>query len=285
MPRRRTARTKAPSPKIEVPGLTVTDEMSKKEKEEQLEIYLKDFNFKVKNALRKFNVEVVRKKWRIKNFWDLHLQLIPCNLRDMTLEEFAAAGGTLESVIKHEDEKKDEIYMKIDERVGKFPAHKGTTDKLGSIDEDGSGEYTQQDEDTANADKSKRPKRARTAKAPSTVMGPPVRQSSRASKSKYATPAAGGFTRGGWGATPAVTPKFDPRLPITPDNIREMKPGERLMSIAGSPVQVNGGRRKAVGAASNVDVGEVADHLSSIYGVDLTPGRLERVLRVGGLIK
>ena len=28
------------------------------------------------------------------------------------------------------------------------------------------------------------------------------------------------------------------RLPITPENIREMQPGERLMSIAGSPVRV-----------------------------------------------
>ena len=46
MPRRKTARTKAPSPKFEVPGLTVTKEMSKKETEEQLEIYLKDFHFK-----------------------------------------------------------------------------------------------------------------------------------------------------------------------------------------------------------------------------------------------
>ncbi|KAK3799585.1 hypothetical protein RRG08_053213 [Elysia crispata] len=283
MPRRKTARTKAPSPKFEVPGLTVTKEMSKKETEEQLEIYLKDFHFKVKNTLRTFSIEAARVKLRIKNLWEMQLHQIPSNLWDMTLEDFAAAGGTVESVLKHTEGGKVDIYMRIKKRFGNVPTPNDAY--LSSIEEESSDEHTRQLEETTITRKNTRPKRTPGPKTQSTVMGPPVRQSSRASKSKYATPAAG-QTRGGWGATPAVTPKFDPRLPITPDNIREMKPGERLMSIAGSPVKVDDVKGKTViGAATNVDVGEVAGHLSNIYGVDLTPGRLERVLRVGGLIK
>ncbi|XP_070574994.1 borealin-like [Ptychodera flava] len=39
----------------------------------------------------------------------------------------------------------------------------------------------------------------------------------------------------GWD-TPAVTPKFDPRLPVTPAVMRVPKAGERIMSMAGSPL-------------------------------------------------
>ncbi|KAL5020959.1 hypothetical protein ScPMuIL_000114 [Solemya velum] len=39
----------------------------------------------------------------------------------------------------------------------------------------------------------------------------------------------------GW-ATPLVTPKFDPRLPITPSQLRDAHPGEMLMSLDGSPL-------------------------------------------------
>ncbi|XP_077982445.1 borealin-like [Glandiceps talaboti] len=39
----------------------------------------------------------------------------------------------------------------------------------------------------------------------------------------------------GWD-TPAITPKFDPRLPVTPAVLREPKAGERIMSLAGSPL-------------------------------------------------
>lgn len=49
----------------------------------------------------------------------------------------------------------------------------------------------------------------------------------------------------GWGATPLVTPKFDPRLPVTPANQRRPKPDEVAMSLAGSPLNVD---RKTVGA-------------------------------------
>jgi len=43
----------------------------------------------------------------------------------------------------------------------------------------------------------------------------------------------------GWGATPMVTPKFDPRLPFTPASKRPATQEENVMSMAGSPISVD----------------------------------------------
>ncbi|GFS00498.1 borealin-like [Elysia marginata] len=239
MPRRKTQK-KAPKPLIEIPGLAVTAEMSKKEKEEQLEIFLKDFRYKVKHTLSTFRIEAARVKLRIRNLWDMQLQQIPSSLWDMTIKDFAAAGGTVESVLKRKEAMKDEIYMKIDQRVGKIPS------PLTSITEEGSDEPLQQVEQATAVRKLTRAKRTTAARAASSAKVPAVRQSARASRSKFATP-ADRLPRGVWGPTPVVTPKFDPRLPVTPENIREMKAGERLMSVAGSPVKVTEGRVSEIG--------------------------------------
>lgn len=57
----------------------------------------------------------------------------------------------------------------------------------------------------------------------------------------YETPANGPRNMSvlGWGATPLVTPKFDPRLPMTPGTQRRPKADEIAMSLAGSPLKVD----------------------------------------------
>ncbi|WAR13429.1 hypothetical protein MAR_027609 [Mya arenaria] len=76
----------------------------------------------------------------------------------------------------------------------------------------------------------------------------------------------------GWGATPMVTPKFDPRLPVTPAMKRQMQPDETLMSMAGSPVDP--GRRTTVVAADgdkvnitvpeSMHIGELQEFMSML---------------------
>lgn len=41
-----------------------------------------------------------------------------------------------------------------------------------------------------------------------------------------------------WGDTPLITPKFDPRLPFAAHRGRAPKVGERIMSLAGSPISI-----------------------------------------------
>lgn len=268
MPRRKTTRAKAPAkPKTDIPDLVITEEMSKAEKAEQMDIFVKEFQFKVKTMVKNHTRAAQQGKTRINMFWETQLNQIPISLWNMTLREFVAAGGTVESVLGRENK-----YATVDKRIGMgFPA----------IEEESSDESQSQAQQANPVLGTSRAKRTTALQAPDTLMGPPVRRSARASKTKYATP-ANRLGRGVWGATPLITPKFDPRLPVTPDNIREMKPGERLMSMAGSPVCE---RKTAVAAAANLNVEEVVGHISSLFGVNLSPGGLERALRTGGVLK
>ncbi|XP_046552880.1 borealin-like isoform X2 [Haliotis rubra] len=63
---------------------------------------------------------------------------------------------------------------------------------------------------------------------PSAVMNSSLR-------SRYRTPSQRSMATSGW-ETPLITPKFDPKLPYTPAGVRDPRPGERLLSITGSPV-------------------------------------------------
>ncbi|GFO00436.1 Borealin-like [Plakobranchus ocellatus] len=274
MPRRRNTRAQTAPPKpthLELPGLKVTEDMTRKEKEEQLDIFFKDFDFKVKNSLRTLNFEATKAKLKMKGFFTKHLQQVPAPLLDMTLKDFAAAGGTFEAALKAKQEiDKAKIYTEINNRVGNLPVSKD--DQLTAIEEESSEEQTHRKKEAAP--KSSKPERK--------GITPAQRQSVRASKSRYASRTV----KQGWLSTPAITPKFDPRLPQTPDNIRDVKPGERVMSLAGSPLNVREKRKKAdAAAASQANIEDVCGQFSSIFGADLTPNRVERALRIGGLIK
>ncbi|WAR13458.1 BORE1-like protein [Mya arenaria] len=107
---------------------------------------------------------------------------------------------------------------------------------------------------------------------------PPVSVPSSLQTSKdalFVTPALAGSRNMsvlGWGATPMVTPKFDPRLPVTPAMKRQMQPDETLMSMAGSPVDP--GRRTTVVAADgdkvnitvpeSMHIGELQEFMSML---------------------
>ncbi|VDI01693.1 Borealin, partial [Mytilus galloprovincialis] len=68
---------------------------------------------------------------------------------------------------------------------------------------------------------------------PPPVMPPPP---SSAYRNGYFTPVNRGLAAAGWD-TPMITPKFDPRLPVTPTQMRDAKPGEQYMSLGGSPIR------------------------------------------------
>lgn len=84
-------------------------------------------------------------------------------------------------------------------------------------------------------------KSRKTKDTGSIIMVPPStgkRTSKRMqSKAQFVTPAARAVT---YNNTPMVTPKFDPRLPLTPALLREPKAGERIMSLSGSPIVNHG---------------------------------------------
>lgn len=88
----------------------------------------------------------------------------------------------------------------------------------------------------STVDKNTRSAKTRKTKDNITVVPPSTgrRTSKRTqSKAQFATPAVREIP---YSNTPMVTPKFDPRLPVTPALLREPKVGESIMSLNGSPI-------------------------------------------------
>lgn len=79
------------------------------------------------------------------------------------------------------------------------------------------------------------------------------------------TPAASSMSKTAIWATPAVTPKFDPRLPITPaiPGARPFQEGEPVMSIRGSPLLIDENRQKGK------TVAKIRAHSSKRAGISL----------------
>ncbi|XP_061196341.1 borealin-like [Saccostrea echinata] len=226
-------------------------EITNREKREKLEMYLKDFDTMVEKKLQSFEQtrSSLFKQFRI--FHEYEKQKLGKTNLEMTLEEYAGLADckpesekeNVEGDDAEGEKEEEELFPDLPASLRRhFSRAKATNLNIqDTIMED--------DVFTENGNKiDKRPmpdpghKRFASVKKFMPPPSPGVPFKSRflgSAQKKYMTPVNRTLADAGWSNTPLVTPKFDPRVPLTPAETRRAKPGEILMSLDGSPVQSN----------------------------------------------
>ncbi|XP_063440487.1 borealin-like [Mytilus trossulus] len=223
------------------------DTLSEQEKQDKLDAFLEDLDSKViekKSKLEKLIHNVLN---HIEACYTQEIKRLPLTIRHMKLSDFIALGGTVDAVLANPDicEADDDFDPAQMQRVStvKKACAKSRLNSIrmyDTISEEGSADTSMM----ASTKKKTGVKKARKGKnssilanisntMPPPVMPPPP---SSAYRNGYFTPVNRGLAAAGWD-TPMITPKFDPRLPVTPTQMRDAKPGEQYMSLGGSPIR------------------------------------------------
>lgn len=243
MPRKRTTRavnTRA-KPKLKDSDETVNG-MTAAERKARLDSLIKDLDLNVENVLRQYEEELVTLEKMIdQQFYQIRCKLSPMELQ-MTVEEY------IEFTQSQGEEQVDTEVMKpaVLPVTSALINSKNALSKYSSLrkhvidtipeEGDGTGLTTVQ--------KKQKKKRGATNQANGVTFNAEPLSTVH---DNYVTPATQrNLAVTGWGATPLVTPKFDPRLPITPANARRLKPGEIGVSLAGSPLAMETDRNKTL---------------------------------------
>ncbi|CAG5120961.1 unnamed protein product [Candidula unifasciata] len=292
MPRKRTTRLQSTKTHVKVEsddkGLTG------KERTEQLQLFLRDYDSRVKTVLK----DIEKKKRAMLAFiqtrFEQQISDLPFEIKDMTLEDFAKCGGTFEAALANvRAQAKNTTHNKFAELQNLKWNSTEEEKVLENIIEEGSEDTVPMFAQPTTVKAKVRSlkylfegkmcflmfvfniqghRRSRCDLPPSTPELPTMQ--TQESPLRFMTPVSK-MSQPLWGPTPLVTPKFDPTLPVTPENSREAKPGERFMSMAGSPILVTKNRR----ISEAVDKKEMAQQWSDIAGMDLTPTRVEQMLK------
>ncbi|KAL4231370.1 Cell division cycle associated 8 [Mactra antiquata] len=246
MPRKRTTRAQMTHTLPKLKGLADIDditEMTNAQKKAKLDSLIADFKYNVENIKKQYGEILVAGENEIdKRFHVIRCQLSPDEMK-MTVKEY------FDYTMSEGEEKENVVAMptrpvkpsldsksNIAQTVMKYKSIK----MIETIPEEG----VSSSEETGTVKRGTRKRRC-TAKGkgvtfnrepqPTPCSGFPMQTNSLAQS--FVTPAMQRtMSEMGWGATPLVTPKFDPRLPQTPANARRLKPGEVGLSLAGSPL-------------------------------------------------
>lgn len=183
------------------PDGTVGAHLDPEEKRKKLNVFLQDFDIEMQERLQRIEKDEKKIKSIIEKEIHLQINFLPPEIREMNIMDFIAAGGTAESALMRLEEASNDSFAEM--------------------------ELT----------KTVRKKKGKGAcKAAKVEMVPPSAPIPAAKRSRFKTPNTRQLPAV-WD-TPAITPKFDTNLPFTPGFARAPKVGERLMSLAGSPVDV-----------------------------------------------
>nr|KAG5712975.1 hypothetical protein BaRGS_021769 [Batillaria attramentaria] len=210
MPRKRATRVnKRAKPKM--PDGEVGADLEQEERQQRLDAFLKDFDMEVQNRLQNIEKEKIRLQHLIEKEINLQLSIIPLEVRNMNIMDFVAAGGTVDAALTKLNGEDSFVEPELETIREDFMASRTGMEKT-----------------------SRKGKGAAKGKMP-----PPSAALSTVKKtrSRFQTPSTRRLPAV-WD-TPAITPKFDINLPFTPGVARAPKNGERLMSLAGSPVDIS----------------------------------------------
>ncbi|KAL8581151.1 hypothetical protein ACOMHN_033598 [Nucella lapillus] len=212
MPRRRATRTtKHTKPKK--PENDIGNDLDPEERRLKLRMFLNDFETEVNQRLQKIEAEKKRLQSIIEKELNMQLNCLPVEIRNMKIMDYVAAGGTEEAALMSLRKTREDSLMGSDSE---------TTHGIHLTSEKG--------------------RRIRKGKGTSVKanLAPPS-SVFRLRRSRFQTPATRQLPAV-WD-TPAVTPKFDVKLPFTPGVARGPRHEERLMSLAGSPVDISSMQR------------------------------------------
>jgi len=210
---------------------------------------------------------------KVKGAFALEILKLPMHIRKMKLSDYLAQGGEVnDNALTEASDFVSEMTRSILNPASDLAASRGPLTEVGNLplktpsgfkvkreDKDATVKFTEpefleattasrslrsrkrKDASPSITDKGTRSTKARKTKDSDVTMPPPStgkRTSKRLqSKAQFVTPAARTVPHS---YTPLVTPKFDPRLPLTPALLREPKAGERIMSLSGSPIVNHG---------------------------------------------
>lgn len=268
MPRRKKARKNQTSRMRPVlPEGDLDSSMSIDERKAKLDIYLKDLNMQVQERVEKMKARGYDMICKVKGAFSLEILKLPMNIRKMKLCDYRAQGGEVNETALNEASKLvTEMTRSVLQpttkattrdpftELGNLPLKTPSGIKVKSEDQTGNVKLNEpgflepttaprslrprkrKDMSPSTVDKNTRSAKTRKTKDSITVAPPSTgkRTSKRIQpKAHFATPAVRGIP---YSNTPMVTPKFDPRLPVTPALLREPKVGESIMSLNGSPI-------------------------------------------------
>ncbi|KAL3860835.1 hypothetical protein ACJMK2_010899 [Sinanodonta woodiana] len=233
----------------------------------KLQAFILDHDTKIERYIE--NLECDRRSVLcfIEKAFTMELTKLPSVVRKTTVAEVVAAGGTYEALLSQLEkfDEQSEIYdqqssamSRIMSTVSNFKTRKAMIE---TIPEDAHG----------TVEKNSRKTRARNKKTANGAskgsflqpMDPP----STIRNSRFKTPGYQPLGMTGWD-TPLITPKFNPRLPITPALARKANPGEVCMSLAGSPIMAdevqekNGAAIKLRGKTLEINMDANLDNLT-----------------------
>lgn len=277
MPRKKkTKKNQASQLRPMLPEGDLDTSMSIDERRAKLDVYIKDFNMQVEERIEKIKARGHEMICKVKGTFMLEILKLPMHIRKMKLSDYFVQGGEVnDNALSEASDFVSEMTRSILNPssdvvnrgpltdVGNLPSKTpvaGSKGKNGDqpatvkFIEDNTEEQTtavrslrsrkRKDASPSIADKGTRSLKSRKTKETDVSQLPPTSTGKRTSKrvqskAQFVTPSAG---RGAvaYGHTPIVTPKFDPRLPLTPALLREPKAGERIMSLSGSPIVNHG---------------------------------------------
>ncbi|XP_031559776.1 borealin-like [Actinia tenebrosa] len=259
MPARR-KRTKLQQARRKRPALPEGDletSMNDEERRQKLEVYLQDFDVQVKSRIIKMRSQANSLNSMIKNAYKLEILKLPPNIRKMKVVDYLAQGGKVNDTALQEASKivtnmTDAVFQNaprapledvtnVDSLQTPARSTRKKKAKPAEVTEPAStGRALRSTRKRKNVAMSPSCKaKSKAQKVDDSAMPPPqsTTRTTRSNASKvnnqFVTPAATGR---GKLQTLFVTPKFDPRLPVTPALLREPKAGERIMSMSGSPL-------------------------------------------------
>ncbi|XP_060077992.1 borealin-like [Ylistrum balloti] len=219
MPKKRATRLQNAKSKPKVKVDSVGEELTEEEKSKKLDVYLQDLRIRVNEQNKKLDKDLENMLSLIdkKFLWDL--SRLPIAVRKMTLEDFISCGGTVDLAEKH-----------LDIREESMSSVALSARKIGKLShlQPHVFETISEEEGTTPGPTFAQPRTASRRGRP--PLNTPMSHMMK-------TPAMGrSMAATGW-ETPLVTPKFDPRLPMTGNMKRAARPGEIIMSMGGSPIQ------------------------------------------------
>ncbi|KAK2162181.1 hypothetical protein LSH36_102g04000 [Paralvinella palmiformis] len=193
-------------------------------KAEKLRTLMADFDTHMESFYKSLQDNVRDVEKTIECAYMMAIAKLPKHVREMDLEDYLRGGGEAISILSA-----DQVTKEIEISLAALTKSKKKTKRKGKKSITGS-----------KAKSSIKPQRWKTVtNSAADIMPPPttmrtIRNLSK--RSRLETPAHRGEpSQCGWD-TPLITPKFDPRLPITPAMTRRPKVGEIFLSLAGSPI-------------------------------------------------
>lgn len=273
MPRRKKTRKNANRMRPMLPEGELDTSMNTDERRAKLDVYLKDLNTQVEERIKKMKARGYDMICKVKGAFSLEILKLPMDIRKMKLSDYLAEGGKVnDNAFTEASDFVSEMTKSILNtasdmavrgpltEVSNLPLKAPTTGfKVKKDDQFATVKFTEpevlepsttsrsmrsrkrKDASPSTVERATRSTKSRKTKDIDVTMPPPStskRTSKRVqSKGQFVTPAPRCLPHSN---TPMVTPKFDPRLPLTPALLREPRAGERIMSLSGSPIVNHG---------------------------------------------